>query len=398
MTALCSGGTSSPNPGLGDVVTFTAAGLAALINQIPLPFAVAFASYLQPKAYHLADFCGTDPPGYPTFTADDFINLLSLNDFDAFLAAQRKLYDLVDTWVWYQSCHCDVGSTPAAPTPPSEPSGMPQINPPSVGAPYPTGQPCYSVDFSIDGDTGHYYGSEPRNPLNGATFVDWTTSHSEPVTNPVAVSGYNLIWLDSSGFATGSGAGTVWRQTGETLHATATPPSGAVAWTTDYQITGGAGPFGRGTGHADFYCNTTPGGAGGTGYSPCQPDALTQTLLTQILALVTLIQRQAVPFAYVSGPLHSALSGTGTVSVQGILGVLLNVSVPSRAGEIVGTPDTRFDVGWINFGTADGYSDRQFIQSDSQVVFPKVAGAYTLVAYTLLPDVSMSMTELVREP
>jgi hypothetical protein len=114
--------------------------------------------------------------------------------------------------------------------------------------------------------------------------------------------------------------------------------------------------------------------------------------------MVTLLQRQTAPFAYVSGASHTSLSGTGTVAVQGILGVLLNVSIPTRAGEVVGTPDTRFSVGWINFGTADGYGPRQFIESDSQVLFPAVNGIWTIVGYSLLPGVTMTLTELIREP
>jgi hypothetical protein len=114
--------------------------------------------------------------------------------------------------------------------------------------------------------------------------------------------------------------------------------------------------------------------------------------------MVTLIQRQSAPFGYISGTLHSGLSGTGTVAVQGILGLLLNISIPSRAGALAGTPVSSYDVGWVNFGTSSGFEIKRLLRSDSQLVFPGVAGLWTLVGYTLLPGVTMTLTELRREP
>lgn len=113
--------------------------------------------------------------------------------------------------------------------------------------------------------------------------------------------------------------------------------------------------------------------------------------------MVTLIQRQSVPFAYVSGTTHSGLTGTGTLSVSGILGLLVNAGVPTSTSDIAGTPDVRIPIGRVNFGTADGYRDRDQLVTDSQVVFPAVAGLYTVIGYSLEPGVTATFTELVRE-
>jgi hypothetical protein len=174
-------------------------------------------------------------------------------------------------------------------------------------------------------------------------------------------------------------------------------PGGTAFVTINAQWQGGTNS-GTIAGSAAFNCSTFP--TPPSGVQPCctSTDPITRATLQSILDMVTLIQRQTVPFAYISGATHSGLTGTGSISVQGILGVLLNVSVPARAGTEVGTPDTVYDCGWINFGTADGYSDRQFITSDSQVVFPAAAGAWTLVGYTFLPGVTVTITELIREP
>jgi hypothetical protein len=148
----------------------------------------------------------------------------------------------------------------------------------------------------------------------------------------------------------------------------------------------------------EYFC-TAGTNVGGEAPACCTAsDPVTQQTLQNILDMVTLLQRQTAPFAYVTGTAHSGLTGTGTVAVQGILGLLLNISIPARSGLEVGTPDTSFDVGWINFGTADGYTDRVFLRSDSQLVYPPVPGQYTIVGYTLQPSVSMTLTELRREP
>jgi hypothetical protein len=114
--------------------------------------------------------------------------------------------------------------------------------------------------------------------------------------------------------------------------------------------------------------------------------------------MVTLLQRQAAPFAYVSGPVHSGLTGTGSFAVQGILGLHASASGLSGIGLRVGTPDVRLEIGRLNLGTSDAYSDRVQLVLGDQVVFPAAAGLFTVVGYTLEPGVTLTVTELLREP
>jgi len=142
------------------------------------------------------------------------------------------------------------------------------------------------------------------------------------------------------------------------------------------------------------------GGAapGGTQQPCCPPDAATQAQLDQILQLVTIIQRQAAPFAYVYGANHTALSGHGSFAVSALIGVSVDVTtLPASYGQRDGSPVELFDIGYVTLGTADGYETSRRIDHDGALVLPPAAGAFTSVGYTLSPGVVVSIRELVRE-
>jgi hypothetical protein len=144
----------------------------------------------------------------------------------------------------------------------------------------------------------------------------------------------------------------------------------------------------------EVFCGSAPGG---TGIACCPADQYTTGLLLSLLQAVTLIQRQHVPFAYVPGNSHSSLSGNGEFSVQGILGLLIELaSVPGRAGELAGHPETIYSVGWVNVGTADGWLTKHVVEHSPMLVLD-VPGTVTRVGYSLPSDVSATITELVRE-
>lgn len=395
MTSICpSGGTSSARPGYAATVAMTVPAIGALLNNIPTPWAVAFAALLGLVNYDLGVFCTIDPPTLPTLVAQDFLDILTLDNPVAHGVAQRKLQDFVSYYAWFQYCQCDSAVTPLPTAPQAQPTGMPAINPPGGGV-YPTGAPCYTfVDSSNNMEAR---GDSNFHPLNGATSLAISVSTAaETLVSPHTFTVF-VSFFDATPTFTGSKSWNI-NATGITNTTPAAVPAGSTQFRLGTATTNGDTANRPWTAQYDFYCGF-PGGAGpSVAPVPCVADPFTTLMLQQILQLVTLIQREAVPFAYVPGPAHSGLTGSGTVAVQGILGVLLNVSVPARSGLEVGTPDTVFGVGWLNFGTADGYTDRVFIHTDSQLVYPPVAGQFTLVGYSLEPDVSMTMTELLREP
>ena len=132
----------------------------------------------------------------------------------------------------------------------------------------------------------------------------------------------------------------------------------------------------------------------------CPPDVTTQAYLDSIMQMVTLIQRQAVPFAYVYGDNHVALTGDGEIApVSGLLGVSIDVTtIPSTVGSAIGTPQHLFDVGYVTLGTSDGWLRSRRIDADGtlEIATPGV-GAITRVGYTLAPGVEIDLRELIRE-
>jgi hypothetical protein len=153
------------------------------------------------------------------------------------------------------------------------------------------------------------------------------------------------------------------------------------------------------TGTVRLYCGTTPTGGGGVVEVPCPPDPRTLATLNEILRLLTLVQRQAVPFAYVRGADHTGLTGHGEISVQGLIGCIVTLTAfGSNVGSTDGDPLTYFNAGWFNWGDADGFQPRIFINASPQVSFPTSAGQFTRIGYSLEPGVTATITELTREP
>jgi hypothetical protein len=148
----------------------------------------------------------------------------------------------------------------------------------------------------------------------------------------------------------------------------------------------------------DAYC----GGQvpGGTVSSCCPPDTSTQATLDAILTLVTLIQRQNVAFGFVEkGSAHAGISGDGELSIQGLVGVRVDLTTtPARVGVTSGDPDTLWNVGWVRLGTDSAWGERYFVDADPWQLLPAQAGVYTRLGYSIPSDVTVSITELEREP
>lgn len=398
MTAICGGGTSSSRAGFGASVALTVPAIAALLNNIPTVWAVPFAAYLGLINYDLGNFCSADPPPVPTITAADAAALLTVLDPIGHTVALAKFQQLVGAYAWYSLCKCDSVATPAPPTPPSPPSGLPQINPPSVGPSYPTGLSCATARILGDTPEAISYGSRGYNPLNGATNITLAVTATGTratvgsqgwgigafTANRTFISQMQGFALDSSGVTIGGGTGLV--------------PANAVYWAYSANAISGYNGVEHYIADVEFFCGSGPGSGSGPVPVPCPPDFITQGLLQQILDLVTLIQRQKAPFAYVPGARHNGLTGNGQIAVAGLIGVSVILStVPAYLGNIAGDPPELFDVGFVTLGTADGWHRSVRIEHSPTLVFP-VEGSETLLGWSLAPGVVADLLELRREP
>lgn len=406
MTVLCGGGTSSARPEFGEVVYVLPQALGAFLNKIPTLWAVGAAGYIGKITFNLATFCQTDPPAVPTFTAQDVVDIFNPYNPFTYTNAQQKFQDLVGAFMWHDLCKCDNGTVPTLPTPPAEPTGAPDVNPPQVGPTYPTGQAC-SVDthefVQAASNTSVYF--SPLVPIptgatsirvDALTSVPATTNGTLNATVRFGTSGY-------TGYPSSAFLGNVLPYagidtTGHITNGEVAVPTGAVSW---WWAIGGSNivptPITLDA-TASWYCGTSAGD-GGVVPQPCPTDPFVQATLDQILALVTLIQRQNAPFAYVTSTTHTGLTGSGSITVQGLLGAKVEVTNHGfNTGVQLGDPDELWDAGWVNWGNADGVSPRQFITNDVTLSLPALAGQYTEIHYSLEPGVQVDITELVREP
>ena len=98
------------------------------------------------------------------------------------------------------------------------------------------------------------------------------------------------------------------------------------------------------------------------------------------------------------GTIHAGLTGSGTLTVSGILGVRVELTtVPSWLGSKPGAPAIRFEAGRVDWRTGEGWEGRRYLgASPIDVIFddPTV----DQVGYTLQAGVVATITELVQGP
>jgi hypothetical protein len=345
-----------------------------------------------------ATFCSVDPPSILSLPSlDDWYQFISGGPLNQIAIVDTYISSVLRYYLWYRLCTCSTGSTPFPATPPTAPVGLPQPNPPGVVT-LPVGGQCDEQFFpGRDTSVLNFSIGGPLRQGRTISAVDLYYEFINPVGPSTATFTPNVeYWYD-----TATGGTTIIPYTGNfngnnpgVKHYGPMPAGRDTIAVTLHSTT----PFGSSAQFQSRFVYFCDGLTGQVNSMPCcPPDPYLRTSIRSLQQTVELLQRQISPFAYVAGPAHSGLTGQGSIAVQGILGVLLNVSAPSRASVLSGEPDTLYDVGWINFGTASGYESKRMIRSDSQLIFPDVAGLWTLVGYTLLPGVTMTLTELRRE-
>lgn len=406
--SICASGASTTKPGVPAAVVVDQAYVQSL-----LPAGLAWLYPYLPFMHGLqigdvAAFCALDPPTFGLPTGDDIFALVTGGDFGQAAIVQTFMQNVTRAYLWSQLCQCTSGTTPAPPTAPAAPTGLPAVNPPAYVGPA-AGLACAEYTGSATDPGSNFY------VFVKGTGVGATGAVSSAAPIPAGATSARIVWTITPGAGYHSNlnyrllfynsalafiGGTSLDNPAASfpITQTLTIPAGTVGYVVTF-ANSGISPTSTDTWHFDlqFFCG---GALPGQTQSPCcPPDPIATGLLNQILQAVTLIQRQSTPFAYVPGPIHSTLSGTGSISVSGILGLLASLTtVPTQIGDRVGTPERLFDAGWLNLGTADGYTEHWPLESAAQLVVPRAAGIYTTVSYSLHPGVVLQLQELVREP
>jgi hypothetical protein len=113
---------------------------------------------------------------------------------------------------------------------------------------------------------------------------------------------------------------------------------------------------------------------------------------------IQLIQRQAVPFAYVPGTLHTGLSGAGTITLSSPLGLIVqSTALPGYLSSDMAPVASYFKIGEISLGTVDGWTARRIVTHNPHL-YVDVDADMTRLGYLFEAGVTANVQELVREP
>lgn len=392
MTALCGGGTSGPKVGVAAVVDYSSGLIASILASRGVGWLIPVIPLAGLPPLILSSFCGSDPPAVPTFTSAETNALTQLQfgaDFDSGLS---KLADLILHSIWYDACQCTSGSLTTFPTV-TQPAGTPIFQPPVPQV----ATPCKTLQIPnlvLTSGQDFFRGSLDY------TGLDVTGFRLTPLTSVASAPGPNVTFRFLSQYQAGSTVTTLHSDDFAWNHAF-TQSFNYPAWpgANNLEVEIIAAVAGGSTNTSVFmeaFCGVVPGGV----QTPCcPPDTATQSYLDIILKMVTLIQRQAVPFAYLPSTTHPTLSGAGSFDISGLIGASIQVTtLPTPIGREGTSPTEYFDMGFVTFGTPDGWPTSYRLERDNQVVFPRGCGLYTTIAYDLHPGVVVTITELVREP
>lgn len=396
MVSQCGGAAGQELSGLANTLIVTTPFLASLI-----PAEIAF---LQAFVWatggltieNLPGFCNSELQADPGVTAADIVNVIVTPTLPQAGASAAKINQLIQRWAWFALCQCADASAPVRPSAPTAPV-LPSFNPPRAVVPN-QAQPCLDVlsDHLIVDDVTRAIFNMSSLRIPGVTGVSYV---------------FHLITLVSSGTPRAVNLNVDWFQGTTSLRLDATG-WGAPPRVSDYiTLTGPAGAdnisvtyLGNVAGgdtstyvvELQAWCNNLPANAPA---SPCcPPDPTLLGLVQSTQQLVTLIQRQIAPFAYVIGTAHAGISGSGTIAVQGLLGMMVAVTAyPAGNLQLGGTPSYVFDLGWMSIETADGFIEERRITALNQLWQPRLMSEATKFGYFLGTGVTATFTELDRE-
>ncbi len=406
MTAACvGGGTSSRKQGIAEVLLFGAASIASRLNNRGGVWASVIAPLMGVIEFDATQICSTDPPAMPTFSALEVVELFAVGGALASTATLQKWNDLCVNVLWYELCQCDAGAAPVPPALPAAPVGLPDTTQLYSGTGV-TG-PCYTVFNTADHsqNLGVYQMLANPDQNGNSTMVilpaggrDLQTAASITPHGTTHASNWHVVirWFDATTVISTEAAPTHPPDGNIYTDTFATAPTGAIQFSVEIV----SGTVATVTDLAFVQANVFCGGPQGSVQTACCPADQYQTaMLQQILDYVRLLQRQLSPFAHVSGTVHAALSGQGTLNVSGLLGVKLDLTtIPSSYGVAVGSPPYHFNLGWLSIETPDGFVDEKRITAQLTNWLPRLMSDATIVGYSLNPGVVGTLTEIVREP
>lgn len=394
MTGPCSGtGVGVAKPGFAATQFIGPGAIGGALAALAGWEGAAVGAAIGALTFELATFCPSGPPTPPTFTAADISALLAPWDIIPYGTAAAKMRDFLGGVFWPLLCDCSGGASVVA-APSTYPTGGLSATTPVVTAVPGCFDFLYTSTSATSGSTNRGGPNLPPG-LVPTAFVYHCVG--TPGTGTTAgIFSWTFEQVDASNTTLSSATVGVATPNGVVDKTVSASPGVASIRLTQTLATGNYTQAIVGSTITAF-CNGVLPGA--TVQPCCPPDPATQAQLDAILSMVTLIQRQAVPFGYIASTAHSGLTGAGGFDIPALVGVKVNVTtIPSSLGSEGTSPAEYFDLGWITFGTADGFPHSIRIIHATQLELPPRCSAFTHLDYDLHPGVVVTITELEREP
>jgi hypothetical protein len=427
VTALCGGGPSGPKPGVAELIAISAPMIGSKLNNMGGLWATLAVGALGLLTYEASELCTTDPPPQPTITAAEYQALLELGPAELFTSALGKLKDLVTIALWFDLCACTSVTTPPPPTNLLQPPAGTTL-PDYVSTPCPS--PRYRAYWR-----GAYFIRDDTTNVTETLFpnLEYTVSVATDANHPsthIAAIPQTWVSLDSfiqlvSGNAPGTDNYSVEfvtygasKQAIFAINQAAVnnanptrrdPVSGSTAFDRNrdfyFSVHTVAGGNVAGPGTADYQLNIHCSGQSIAPIS-CGADPILMAMLSQLIETcnqirsdVTLVQRYALPFAYVRGPSISGLTGAGSMALGRSVGLLIDVlGFPAANKQMLGEPPYIFDLGWVSALTPDGLVDEIRLTREHTTWLSKLIPSADLVGWGLRDGVQIRITELHAEP
>jgi hypothetical protein len=422
MTAACPGGGASQiKPGTLEKVVVGSTLISAGLGIIS-PWLIPFAALADAFNWEALTECTTDPPTMPTTAQLDPINAVGgvFNpNFNNWLTA---IHNLLINWLWTQYCQCVSGTATAPTYPPAPTDSTVPLTAPVV--------PCSDLKWQGVGVTTAQanvngpqitqsaqllpYPVVSRNAGSLATYPSGNCGSAPPtqmIIDETWISGgtggddSTLIVIGWTGAGTGQAINTqigFVNSSNPHVQTKITVPSNVTAIT--FQVTN------RQTVstivqqvEVQLLCSGSSGGVS----TPCTTDPNVLNLLNsmwtaiqEIYTETTLLQRQLIPFAYISGTAHAGLHDQGTIAIASpLLGIRIDLTtIPPQLGQDVSEPTFYFDVGWVSVLDANGFVDQRRITRVNTVWMPRIMSDATVIGYSFHSGIVATITEIEREP